>query len=480
MNRTVENLEDFLCLAAENVPDLYEDQGPQNGDVALRTVTPDEGSELLQAKTVPITEVCDQIDLWREAIGEEVASVINKHKAGTFRTEEEVRAMEAEGTYQVVRVPGKLVAAVKPPRRFKARLVACGNFLHREKTRKSATLDRTDLYCSNLDIFSLRIQLATGIQRGWRAASIDVKTAFLTAPFQAGRTTGSQPKQKLIVVKVPRAVVLAGYALPGSYIQVDRALYGLQESPHSWSLDRDLKLRGLSWKGTDGLNYHLEQCIADNCLWKVMDEKKNFKGTLGVYVDDLLFMVDPLELESTISAVRGIWECSSTEYADGPEGLNFCGIQVLQRGQELWLHQEKYVEELGKRYPHLKPSAYLPDFKSLPESEVPNPTTVKMAQKVIEELTWISGRTRPDISFCVNKMKRMTTTMPEYASRCGEQVIRFLLGSAKLKMKYGKSLEWPKEFQDALPYARAGDLLETYADASSAQNDGRSQTGIIP
>ena len=94
---------------------------------------------------VPISEVCDQIDLWREAICEEVGSVINKHKAGTFRTESEVRAIEAEGRHQVIRVPGRLVAAVKPPRRFKARLVACGNFLHREKTRKSSTLDRTDL-----------------------------------------------------------------------------------------------------------------------------------------------------------------------------------------------------------------------------------------------------------------------------------------------------------------------------------------------
>ena len=95
-----------------------------------------------------------------------MASVINKHRAGNFRTEAEVKAMEAEGKYHAVRVPGKLVAAIKPPRRYKARLVACGNFLHREKTRKSPTLDRTDLYCSNLGIFTLRIQLARASKRG--------------------------------------------------------------------------------------------------------------------------------------------------------------------------------------------------------------------------------------------------------------------------------------------------------------------------
>ena len=145
MNQVVDNLEEALCLVAEAVADLYEVQGPQNRDIALRAATPDEGTELLQAKVIPVSEVCERIDLWREAIGEEVASVTNKHKAGTFGTEVEVKAIEAEGVYQVVRVPGKLVAAIKPPRRYKARLVACGNFLHREKTRKSATLDRTEL-----------------------------------------------------------------------------------------------------------------------------------------------------------------------------------------------------------------------------------------------------------------------------------------------------------------------------------------------
>ena len=73
----------------------------------------------------------------------------------------------------------------------------------------------------------------------------------------------------------------------------------------------------------------------------------------------------------------------------------------------------------------------------------------------------------------------MTTTMPEYARSCGEQVIRFLLGSPKLRLRYGSSLESPSEFCEALAQARASDLLETHADASFAQNDARSQTGVI-
>ena len=123
MNPTIDGLEDVLCQVSENIATLYEDEGPQNRDISLRSIVPEEGTELLQATIIPINEVCDQIETWREAIGEEVASVINKHKAGTFRTENEVKALEAEGKFQLVMVPGKLVAAIKPP---------CGNFLHRE------------------------------------------------------------------------------------------------------------------------------------------------------------------------------------------------------------------------------------------------------------------------------------------------------------------------------------------------------------
>ena len=154
INKIVDGLEEVLCAVADNISEMYEEQGPQNRDVMLRAMTPEEGKELLQAKVIPVSEVCEHIEQWREAIGEEVASVLNKHKAGTFRSEVEVRALESEGKYQVIPVPGKLVAAIKPPRRFKARLVTCGNFLHREKTRKSSTLDKADLYCSNLHVFS--------------------------------------------------------------------------------------------------------------------------------------------------------------------------------------------------------------------------------------------------------------------------------------------------------------------------------------
>ena len=260
---------------------------------------------------------------------------------------------------------------------------------------------------------------------------------------------------------------------------MDRALYGLQESPHSWSLDRDSKLRQLTWKNAKGEGRKLVMCESDACIWKVITPQNKLVGTLGVFVDDFLFMAEATELEPMIEAIRKVWECSPTEYADTEKGLSFCSIQIVQRGQDLWIHQEKYIEELASRYGHLKPSSFLPDFKVLPEGETPTASSVRSAQKIIGELTWIAGRSRADISYAVNRMSRMTTVMPKYAYACGEQIIRFLLQTKQLRMKYSATMSWPTDLVEALPQTRKGSLLESFCDASFAQQDSKSQSGVI-
>ena len=96
-----------MCDTQLNLSDLYEGEGPQNRDISLRAVEVGEKPDLLQAKVVPVAEVCANIDEWREAIGDEVQSVITKHQAGSFRSEDAVREMEADPALEVIRVPGK-------------------------------------------------------------------------------------------------------------------------------------------------------------------------------------------------------------------------------------------------------------------------------------------------------------------------------------------------------------------------------------
>ena len=119
------------------------------------------------------------IKSWTPALEAELLSLTEVNEATGVITEDEVRALEADPELHVVRLPGKIVAVIKPPNKKKARLVACGNFLHRPKDRGSPTLDRRDLYSAGMDTLSLRTQLGVGAQYGWNCGSLDVKTAFL-------------------------------------------------------------------------------------------------------------------------------------------------------------------------------------------------------------------------------------------------------------------------------------------------------------
>ena len=308
--------------------DRFENEDRQRRDLNLRSL--DVEAEVLQTKTVPIPEVVSDLQNWTPALADELNSVTTTHKAGSIITDEEAKLLESQPELDVVRVPGKVVASVKPPFKRKARFVACGNYLTRPKHSKSPTLDRHDLYSAGLDSFALRTQLATGACRSWRCASLDVKTAFLTAPLQQPRAQNKTQRERVVLVRVPRVMIMAGLAPPKSWLRVHGALYGLQESPHSWGCSRDGKLKQLSWVTPGGEKIWLEQTASDCSVWLVRSETR-IVGTLGVYVDDLLIITEHAHLGPTLNAIRSIWHCSEAEYASKPGGFRFCGLQLEER-----------------------------------------------------------------------------------------------------------------------------------------------------
>ena len=151
MNNSIAFLEETLYNQMAN-PEVFEFEGPQNSDLQLRKVEASEIETVLQTRIVPLSEVVASLHDWREALGAELDSLVSEHRACVVRTEEEVRRMESDSNLEIVRVPGKIVAAVKPPSRKKARLVACGNFLYQSKGRgkpqsESPRLVRSRLRC---------------------------------------------------------------------------------------------------------------------------------------------------------------------------------------------------------------------------------------------------------------------------------------------------------------------------------------------
>ncbi|CAE7419793.1 unnamed protein product [Symbiodinium necroappetens] len=270
MDNSVSCIESLLESLSGQTTSEWESEGQSRSDISLRAL--DAESDVLQTKMVPIAEVAKDIENWKSALSDELSSVTTVHKAGFIISEEEARSLESNPEVEVLRVPGKVVASIKPPFKRKARFVACGNYLTRPKESKSPTLDRHDLYSAGLDSFALRTQLAIGAYKRWHCASLDVKTAFLTAPLQQPRATSKTGKERIVLVRVPRVMVLAGLVPPGSWMRVEGALYGLQESPHSWGNFRDGKLQCLTWRTPSGKKVFLEQCASDVSVWLIKSE----------------------------------------------------------------------------------------------------------------------------------------------------------------------------------------------------------------
>ena len=400
---------------------------PSPHDIALRAAALAEPEDVLQTKIVPVAEVAANIQAWTPPLGAELESITTEHRAGTVISNEQADRLESNPDLDIVKIPGKIVATIKPGRRQKCRVVACGNFLQRPKEKRSPTLDRRDIYSAGLDSISLRSQIAVAAHKRWIGATLDVKTAFLTAPYQPPRTQSKRDKKRIVLVRVPRVMILAGLVPPGSWIQVEGALYGLQESPKSWGVSRDGKLKTLSWL-CGGKRVSLKQCQSDVSLWLITCEAVTV-GTLGVYVDDLLVMSEKGHLDAALAALQSLWQTSKPEYISQKGGLCFCGLQMEQVDDVIKIHQRTYLCELKDRYPELVAKAALPDFRGEPLDEQPCPEAIQAAQRIIGELTWVAGRTRPDIAFHVNRISRMTARYPSQALSLGKQVMQYLLAT---------------------------------------------------
>ena len=274
-------------------------------------------------------------------------------------------------------------------------------------------------------------------------------------------------------------MILAGLLPANSWLRVQGALYGLRESPSSWGASRDEKLQQIRWKGSKDQTLQVVQCKTDVSLWLVKEiGTQRTIGSLGVYVDDLMLWVDKSELEGALQAIRAVWKCSEPQYADSEKGLTFCGLEIRQTEGTTFVHQATYIQELAKRYGNPRASAVLPDFKGDPPEEEPDSSGIQKAQRVVGELTWIAGRARPDISFAVNRLSRLVSGYPEYVQQNGLQIIRYLIHTQTWALRYGQ-VEYPDEFVSELPVARRGMVMETFADASFAQDEARSQSGVI-
>ena len=383
--------------------------------------------EVLVNQTVSLEEVRRNLPAWKEALKSEYESL------KTFGAIRPVGPKELEQLHQefevVEKLPTMLVAVKKPPMRLKARIVACGN--HAEAATGSTT-------AGGVDTVVVRTLVSEAAHADLTILTSDVKTAFLQAPRR--RTPGK------VTILVPPMILREAQCLESSEERwvVEKAMYGLTESPKDWGDFRNLKMKEIRWSSKGQERWI--RASPEPHLWEVcqQDEKEKDKepvivSHIAVYVDDLMVVGKREVALEAMEQLAMTFSMTKPEEVTRGKEVTFCGYQIKKTETGYVLHQTKYIEEILKKH-DIQKSESVPCHKVTdePDEQEPSREEIRAAQVLTGELGWVTSRTRPDIAFAVSIMARMIHKRPKWVKETGLQVMRYLHGTTSWGLNYTK------------------------------------------
>ena len=413
--------------------------------------------QLLQTYTVSNREVRSEASKWLQPLRDELENLIS---TGTIKKVRrgDIAEMEKSGR-PVERIPGKLVATRKAPSgKRKARVVACGNFI--ERTLGEA---EENISAGGADALLLRILIRVAAEKGWQAATTDVKAAFLNAPK---RSVG----RKVTLVTPPRLLIDLGICNEDELWEICGALYGLRESPADWGVHRDQELMQMKIH-FEGKTYKLVQTEEPH-LWEVVDnDGHEAEGFLTTYVDDMLIIARPGLAQAVLGQVAKTWTCSPMEVVTKDKMVKFCGLEITESDKGFWLAQTGYTTELVKKHgveQPWHPGQTLFSNLGTEDEAVIDPKDIRACQGIIGELQWLQ-KSRPDVCYHVGVMSRLMHRRPKAVLRLGNELLKYLAGTVDYGLHYVRCEEQPPFGEnEQLPERRSLNQLEIYTDSSFA------------
>ena len=375
----------------------------------------DQGEEVLQTRTASLEEMKGDLAAWTPAFAKEVEDLTNGPVSRTSWSE--VQRMRENGV-DVEVLPMKAVGTVKPPGRKKGRVVVCGNMAEHKPE---------DVSVGGVCSMTLRGGVHAAALRSWSIGTVDVKGAFLQAPRRQG--------SRLSATEPPALLRAMGLTQPQELWLVHQALYGFVESPADWAIYRDQQVKAMRWD--HGCGHYQLKPTGEPHLWKLVrssgegEGPEEQRGLVAIYVDDMMVLADHPEMMATLEAIGRTFKCSPAEIVGTDEWVRFCGyeLKAIPGAGGFHLRQSGYIRDLLARY-EVQGTEVAPAPKIVEgEDEVMDLQALRQAQTVTGELMWLTGRTRPDLSYSVGLMSRALHRRPKYVGEIGRHVLRYLNGS---------------------------------------------------
>ena len=347
----------------------------------------------LQTKIVSQDQVRREPQKWREALVEELQSLIQKTQAVEDISEQQYLDLARNPQISVELIPGKVVYNHKSSGRRKARIVGCGNFCQSDTASQ-----KEDLFASGVGSESIRmIVRRAALDPSWELVSVDVRTAFLQAPLIETQYEG---RQKVTIVKVPSILREQGIT-EAKYWRVKKALYGLASAPKSWSVHRDRVLASLRIPCGDK-TLRLVRMLEDANLWHIVqvssqsgesqEGHEQKLGAIALYVDDILIGGSADVTEAVVRDLQAQWELSAPEkLTSAGDYMKFAGYELVRTEQGYRLHQSSYARDILDQYcdeiPGTETTPAVKMYKIPDEFESLDPLSVtRKAQAIIGQL----------------------------------------------------------------------------------------------
>ncbi|GJU18801.1 putative ribonuclease H-like domain-containing protein [Tanacetum coccineum] len=314
--------------------------------------------------------------------------------------------------------------------RNKARLVAQGY-------TQEEGIDYDEVFAPVARIEAIRLFLAYASFKDFVVYQMDVKSAFLYGKIE----------EEVYVCQPP------GFEdpdFPDRVYKVEKALYGLHQAPRAWYETLSTYL----------LDNEFQRGKIDKTLFI-----KRYKGDIllvQVYVDDIIFGSTKKELCNAFEKLMH----EKFQMSSMGELTFFLGLQVQQKKDGIFISQDKYVDEILKkfRFTEVKTaSTPIETQKPLLKDEDGEEVDVHMYRSMIGSLMYLTS-SRPDIMFVVCACARYQVNPKVSHLHAVKRIFRYLKGQPKLGLWYPKDSPF-----DLVAY--------TNSDYAGASLDRKSTTG---
>ncbi|GKB44912.1 putative ribonuclease H-like domain-containing protein [Tanacetum coccineum] len=305
--------------------------------------------------------------------------------------------------------------------RNKARLVAQGY-------TQEEGIDYDEVFAPVARIEAIRLFLAYASFKDFVVYQMDVKSAFLYGKIE----------EEVYVCQPPG---FEDPEFPDRVYKVEKALYGLHQAPRAWYETLSTYL----------LDNGFERGQIDKSLFI-----RRVKGNIHlvqIYVDDIIFGSTRKEMCIEFEKMMH----KKFQMSSIGELTFFLGLQVTQKDDGIFINQDKYVDEILKKFSFSTiktTSTPIETSKPLMKDENAKDVDVHLYRSMIGSLMYLTS-SRPDIMFVVCACARFQVTPKVSHLHAVKRIFRYLKGQPKLGLWYPKDSPFDLEAYTDSDYAGA-------------------------